>query len=110
MDQLLKAKKEFKSLKKLEIKNIFTRKKLDKACFQHDMAYGDFKDLARRTAANKVLRDKAFNIAKDPKYDGYQRGLASMVFKFFDKKTAGSGIKSMTQNQQLAEELYQPII
>ena len=52
---------------------------LDKACFQHDMAYGDFKDLTRRTASDKVLRDKAFNFAKNPKYDGYQRGLASMV-------------------------------
>ena len=59
---------------------------LDKACFQHDMPYGDFKDLARRTAADKVLRDKAFNIAKDPKYDRYQRGLASKVYKCFDKK------------------------
>ena len=55
------------------------KNELDKACFQHDMAYGDFKDLARRTASDKVLRDKAFNIAKNPKYDGYQRRLASMV-------------------------------
>ena len=55
------------------------RNELDKACFQHDMAYGDFKDLKRRTAADNVLRDKAFNIAKNPKCDGYQRGLASMV-------------------------------
>ena len=59
------------------------KNELDKACFQHDMAYGDFKDLARRTASNKVLRDKAFNIAKNPKYDGYQRGLAFMVYKIF---------------------------
>ena len=51
------------------------------------MAYGDFKDLGKRAAADRVIRDKAFNIAKDPKYDGYQRGLASMVYKFFDKKT-----------------------
>ena len=58
------------------------------------MAYGDFKNLARRTAADKVLRDEAFNIAKDPKYDGYQRGLASMVYKFFDKKSKGGGIKN----------------
>ena len=58
------------------------------------MAYGDFKDLNRRTVADKVLHDKAFNIAKDPKYDGYQCGLASMVYKFFDKKTSGSGIKN----------------
>ena len=59
------------------------RNQLDKACFQHDMAYGDFKDLTKRTAAEKVLRDKAFNIAKDRKYDGYQRGLASMTVCFY---------------------------
>ena len=74
------------------------------------MAYGDFKDLARRTVADKVLTDKAFNIAKDQKYDGHQRGLASMVYKFFDKKTAGTGIKSILQNEQLAEEPHKPII
>ena len=88
--------------------------KLDKACYQHDLAYGDFKDLAKRTAADKVLRNKAFNVAKDPKYDGYQRGLASVVYKFCDKKTAGSGLsrtsKSMSPNEQLAEELCKPII
>ena len=54
--------------------NYIYKNQLDKACFQHDMAYGDFKDLARRTASDKVLRDKAFNIAKNPKYDGYQGG------------------------------------
>ena len=53
------------------------------------MAYGDFKDLIRRTASDKILRNKAFNISKNPKYDGYQRGLASTVYKFFDKKSAG---------------------
>ena len=74
------------------------------------MAYGDFKYLARRTAADKVLRNKAFNIAKNPKYDGYQRGLASMVYEFFDKKSANSCIKFMPQNAQLAEELQKPII
>ena len=82
------------------------------------MAYGDFKDLKKRTAADKVLRDKAFNIAKDPKYDGYQRGSATMVYKFFDKKTKGSGvtlanksaIKSIPQNEQLAEELHKLVI
>ena len=61
------------------------------------MAFGDFKDLAKRIAADGFLRDNAFNMAKNPKYDGYQRGLASMVYKFFDKKTAGSGIKSIPQ-------------
>ena len=86
------------------------KNELDKACFQHDLAYGDFKDLARRTAADKVLRVKAFNIAKDPKYDGYKKEFASMVYKFFVKKTAGSGIKSMPQNEQLAEELHTTII
>ena len=68
------------------------KNELDKACFQHDMAYGDFKDLARRTVSDKVLRDKVFNIAKNAKYDGYKRGLTSMVYKFFDKKSKGNGI------------------
>ena len=70
------------------------KNELDKACFQHDMPYGDFKDLTKRTAADKVLRDQAFKIASDQKYDGYQRGLASMVYKFFDKKLQGSGLAS----------------
>ena len=95
------------------------RNELGKTCFQHDMAYADFKDLAKRTAADKALKKKAFNIAKNPKYDGYQRGLASMVYKFFDKKTKGSGvttladksaIKSIPQNKELTEELHKPII
>ena len=73
------------------------------------MANGDFKDLAKTTASDKVLRDKAFNIAINPKYDGYQRGLASKVYKFFDKKTSRGAIKSM-QNQKLANELHKPII
>ena len=73
------------------------KNELDKACFQHEIVYGYFKDLKRRTFSDKVLRDKAFNIAKNPKYQsikgikekypGYQRGLASMVYKFFDKKS-----------------------
>ena len=95
-----------------DTKHIY-KNELDKAYFQHDMAYGDFKDLTRRTASDKVLRDKAFNIAKNPKYDGYQRGLASMVYKFFDKKSAsGSGVDNneIKQNLQLAEELHKPII
>ena len=84
---------------------------LDQACFQHDMAYGDFQYLKRRTASDQVLRDKAFNIAKNPKYDGYQRGLASMVYKFFDKKSKDSDINIPLEfNEQLAKELYKPII
>ena len=82
------------------------------------MVYGYFKDLARRTAADKFVRDKAFNISKNPKYDGYQRGLASMVYKFFDKKSAGSCFNMHANNEhpldlathQLAEELYNPRI
>ena len=58
------------------------------------MAYEDFKDLTRGTASNKILHDKAFNIAKNPKYDGYQHGLASIFYKFFDEETSGSGIKN----------------
>ena len=68
------------------------RNELDKACFQHDMAYEKRKDLVKRTQSDKVLKDKAFKIATDPKYDDYQRGLASLVYKFFDKKSKGSGI------------------
>ena len=71
------------------------KNELDKACFQHDMTYGDFKDLAKRTAANKIKKNKAFNIAKNPKYDGYQRGLASMVYKFVDEKTASSRVTTL---------------
>ena len=63
----------------------------DKSCFQHDMAYGDFKYLAKRTALDNVLKDKAFNIAENQKYYRWQRGLSSMVYKFFDKKSNISG-------------------
>ena len=79
------------------------KNELDKACFQHDIAYGDFKDLAKRTAADKLLRDKAFKIASDQKYDGYQRGLASMVYKFFDKMSQGSG-RPLSSTLQLANK------
>ena len=74
------------------------------------MAYGDFKDLPKRTAADKLLRDKAFKIASDQKYDGYQRGLASMVYKFFDKKSQGKGLANNKENVQLGNELHKPII
>ena len=82
---------------------------LDKACFQHDMACGKTKDLVKRIQSDKVLKDKAFKIASDPKCDGYQGGLASMVYKFFDKKSGESGIVN-EPNYQLANELHQPII
>ena len=94
------------------------RNELDKACFQHDSAYADHKDLINRTKADKVLRDKAYDIASNPEYDGYQRGLASMVYKFFDKKSTvnpsslehmGSGI-ARDSSSILADELHQPVI
>ena len=90
------------------------RNEIDKACFQHDSAYADHKDLINRTKADKVLRDKAYNIASNPKYDGYQRGLASMVYKFFDSKVASPDKKSMgsgiSSSSILADELHKPII
>ena len=89
--------------------DLIYRNELDKAYFQHDMAYGKSKDLVKRTQSDKVLKDKAFKIASDPKYDGYQRGLASMVYKFFDKKSSGSGIAN-EPNYQLANELHKLII
>ena len=73
------------------------------------MAYGDFKDLLKRTSSGKLLRNKAFNIAKNPKYDDYQRGLVSMIYKFFDKMSNGSGI-TMLKNKQLTGESHKPII
>ena len=76
MDHFLKTKKKHKQLNKQEVK------KLDKVCFQHDIAYVDFKDLLRITVSDKVLRDKAFIIANNQKYDRYQRGLASMLYSF----------------------------
>ena len=102
--------------------NYIYKNELAKACFVHDTAYSDSKDLTNNTAAGKILKNKAFDIAKDPKYHGYQRGLASMVYKFFDSKVAspdkntkGSGAKHVNtkitpQNEQLAEELHKPII
>ena len=90
--------------------NYIYKNDLNKTCFQHDMSYGEYKHLTERTQSDRVLKDEAFEIASNPKYDGYQRGLASMVFKFFfDKKSKGSGSKSMS-NQQLAKILHKPII
>ena len=72
--------------------DFINKNEFHKACFQHDMFYGKSKNLARRAQSDKFLRDKAFEIANNPKYDGYQRGLASMVYKCFNKKSSGSGI------------------
>ena len=105
------------------------RNELDKACFQHDSAYADHKDLINRTEADKILRDKAYDRASNPEYDGYRRGLASMVYKFFDKKSTaepsslesmGSGVKKLKGTAKpsslerssliLADELHKPVI
>ena len=90
------------------------RNELDKSCFQHDAAYADNKDLLNRTRADKILRYKAYGIANNPQNEGYQRGLASTVYKFFDtkaslpdRKTVGSGIN---ENIKLANELHNPLL
>ena len=80
-----KNKERIQKFKKMGDTSYICKNELNKACFQHDMTYGDFKDLAKIIAADKVLRDKAFKIGSDQKYDGYQRGLASMVYKFLIK-------------------------
>ena len=110
-----KNKERIQKFKETGDTNYIYKNELDKACFQHDMAYGDFKDLAKRTASDKVLRDKAFDIAKNVKYDGYQRGLGSMFYKFYDKKSVGNCVATLAnneinQNLQLAEEFHKPII
>ena len=108
-----KNKERIRKFKETGNTNYIYKNELDKACFQHNMAYGDFENLARRAAFDKILRDKAFNIAKSPKYDGYRRGLASMVYNFFDKKSAGSGVNMHANTEpplDLAEESHKPII
>ena len=82
------------------------KNELDKTCFQHDMAYKKYKDLANRTQSDIVLKNKAFKIATNLKHDVFQRGLASMAWKFCDKKSKGSGV----ENKQLADEIHKPTI
>ena len=110
-----KHKQRIQKFKETGDANYIYKNELDKACFAHDAAYSDSKDLTKRTVADKNLKNRAFNVAKDQKYDAYQRGLASVVYKFFDKKSKGSGAKHVNtklapQNQQLTEELHKPII
>ena len=115
---LTKHKERIKESKRTGDTRYIYRNELDKACFQHDSAYADHKDLINKTEADKVLRDKAYDIASNPEYDGYQRGIASMVHKFFDKKStaepsalarAGCGFKKPSSSI-LADELHKPII
>ena len=109
-------KERIKEFKRTGDTRYICRNELDKACFQHDSAYADHKDLINRTEADKVLRDKAYDRASNPKYKGYQRGLASMVYKFFDKESIGSGtakpisLERIAGSSILADERHQPII
>ena len=101
-----KNKERIKKFKETGDTSYIHKKELDKTCFHHDMAYGDFKDIARRTASDKVLRDKAFNIE-----NGYQIDLPFMVCKFFDKKSKGVGVNIPLEfNEQLPKELHKQII
>ena len=121
----VRHKERIKQFKRTGDTRYIYRNGLDKACFQHDSAYADHKDLINRTKSDKVLRDKVYDIASNPEYDGYQRGLSSMVYKFFDKKSAaepssleriGSGIATAgpsalaRSSSILADELHKPII
>ena len=122
-DPFTKHKERIKQFEQTGDTQYIYRNELDKACFQHDAAYVDNKDLLNRTLADKLLRYKTYGIANNPQYDGYQRGLASMVFKFFDtkasspdRKTVGSGtaksssLENVNENIKLANELHKPII
>ena len=106
-------KEKIKEFKRTGDTRLLYRNELDKACFKHDAAYAKYKDVENRLIPDQKLRNSAYDIANNPKYDGYRRGLASMVYKFFDSKVApldkmsGKGIKN---NLILAEELHKPVI
>ena len=110
-----RRKERIKEFKRTGDTRYIYRNELDKACFQHDSAYADHKYLINRTEADKVLRDKAYDIASIPEYDAYQRGLTSMVYRFFDKKSTGSCFKKLKNTTKpnssiLADERHKPII
>ena len=104
VDHLLNIVKEFKNLEKQLISNIFCRNELNEACFAYDAASSYSNDLAKRTISHKIVKDRAYEIARNSKYEGYQRALAVMFYKFFVKQT-GSGV---SVNEQLAQELHKP--
>ena len=86
--------------------NYIYKNELDKACFDHDAAYSDIIDLAKRTFSDKILKEWAYEIAINPKYYWYQRRFASMVYQCFDKKTeSGASV-----NEELAQRLHKPVI
>ena len=118
MDLLLDIKKEFK---RTGDTCLLYRNELDKACFKHDGAYAKYKDVENRLISDQKLRNSAYDIASNPKYDGYQRGLASMVYTFFNSKVGPldkkcksnakhSSLERTGNNKILAEELHKPVI
>ena len=110
-NHVLRTKERIQKFKETRGTNHIYWNELDKGCFQHDMSHGDFKHLAKRIGSDKILRVKTFNTAKILKYDEDQRGLAFMVYKFFDKNSEGSGANNeIKQKKKLAEELHKPII
>ena len=102
MYHLLKTKKNQK-IEETGDTNYIYKNEFDKACFQHDMAYGDCKDLAKKAAADKVSRDEPFNFAKNPKYNRYQRGLLLLFTSFFDKTSPGNGVNMHVNNERLLD-------
>ena len=94
-----KHKQRIQKFKETGYTNDIYKNELDKACFPHDAAYSDSKDLTKRTVADKILRNRAFNIAKDSKYDGYQRGLSSTVYTFLIKNL--KEVESLILNSHL---------
>ena len=111
-----KNKERIQKFKVTRNKKYIYRNELDEACYQHDMAYRDFKDLAKkdlakRTFSDKFLRDKAFNFTNNLKYNAHQKGFASIVYYWFEKKYKGGAVSNeIKQNEQLAEELQKKII
>ena len=104
-----RSKERIEKFMQTENTDFIYRNELDIACFQHNMAYGKSKDLTKRAQSDKVLRDREFKIASDTKYDGYQRGLASMVYKLFDKNYSRSGVAN-EPSYQMANKLHRQII
>ena len=90
---MTKNKERIQKLKEIGDSQYIYQNKQDKACFQHDMTYGHFKDLPRRIAFDKILHNKGFNVAKNPNYDRYERGLASMLYKFFHIESLAQQLK-----------------
>ena len=108
-------KERIKEFKRTGDTRLLYRNQLDKACFKHDAAYAKYKDVENRLISDQKLRNSAYHIAGNPKYDGYQRGLASMVYKIFDSKVAPLDKKTMSGKgtgniKILAEELHKPVI